>query len=59
MRLNIRVVALCVALLVNQGASAAQLPQRWVSAGGAVSEWVSALGGRIEAGGRGLHQPAS
>ncbi|CAN7672909.1 hemin ABC transporter substrate-binding protein [Pseudomonas brassicacearum] len=45
MRLNIRVVALCVALLVNQGASAAQLPQRWVSAGGAVSEWVSALGG--------------
>lgn len=45
MRLNIRVVALCVALLVNQGGSAAQLPQRWVSAGGAVSEWVSALGG--------------
>ncbi len=45
MRLNIRVVALCVALLLNQGASAAQLPQRWVSAGGAVSEWVSALGG--------------
>ncbi|CAH0257347.1 heme/hemin ABC transporter substrate-binding protein [Pseudomonas brassicacearum] len=45
MRLNIRVVALCVALLLNQGTSAAQLPQRWVSAGGAVSEWVSALGG--------------
>ncbi|SED80760.1 heme/hemin ABC transporter substrate-binding protein [Pseudomonas kilonensis] len=45
MRLNIRVVALCVALLLNQGASAAELPQRWVSAGGAVSEWVSALGG--------------
>ncbi|MEX0163540.1 ABC transporter substrate-binding protein [Pseudomonas brassicacearum] len=45
MRLNIRVVALCVALLLNEGASAAQLPQRWVSAGGAVSEWVSALGG--------------
>lgn len=45
MRLNIRVVALCVALLVNQGASAADLPQRWVSAGGALSEWVSALGG--------------
>ncbi|KQW27727.1 MULTISPECIES: heme/hemin ABC transporter substrate-binding protein [Pseudomonas] len=45
MRLNIRVVALCVALLLNQGASAADLPQRWVSAGGAVSEWVSALGG--------------
>ena len=45
MRLNIRVVAFCVALLLNQGASAAELPQRWVSAGGAVSEWVSALGG--------------
>ncbi|WP_460319036.1 heme/hemin ABC transporter substrate-binding protein [Pseudomonas ogarae] len=45
MRLNIRVVALCVALLLNQGASAADLPQRWVSAGGAVSEWVSSLGG--------------
>lgn len=45
MRLNIRVVAFCVALLVNQGAGAAELPQRWVSAGGAVSEWVSALGG--------------
>lgn len=45
MRLNIRVVALCVALLLSQGASAADLPQRWVSAGGALSEWVSALGG--------------
>ncbi|SCW94042.1 MULTISPECIES: hemin ABC transporter substrate-binding protein [unclassified Pseudomonas] len=45
MRLNIRVVALCVALLVNQGTSAAESPQRWVSAGGAVSEWVSVLGG--------------
>ena len=45
MRLNIRVVAFCVALLTNQGATAADLPQRWVSAGGAISEWVSALGG--------------
>lgn len=45
MRLNIRVAALCVALLVNQGAAAADLPQRWVSAGGALSEWVTALGG--------------
>lgn len=45
MRLNIHVVALCVALLVNQGISAAESPQRWVSAGGALSEWVSALGG--------------
>jgi iron complex transport system substrate-binding protein len=45
MRLNIRFVALCVALLINQGARADELPQRWVSAGGALSEWVSALGG--------------
>ncbi|SEP12291.1 hemin ABC transporter substrate-binding protein [Pseudomonas sp. NFACC39-1] len=45
MRLNIRVVTLCVVMLASQGLVAAQLPQRWVSAGGAVSEWVSALGG--------------
>lgn len=45
MRLNVRVAALCVVLLVSQGALAADLPQRWVSAGGALSEWVSALGG--------------
>lgn len=45
MRLNIRVVALFAALLVSQEDNAAQAPQRWVSAGGALSEWVSALGG--------------
>ncbi len=45
MRLNIRVVTLCVVMLASQGLVAAELPQRWVSAGGAVSEWVSALGG--------------
>jgi iron complex transport system substrate-binding protein len=45
MRLNFRVAALCVVLLASQGALAADLPQRWVSAGGALSEWVSALGG--------------
>ncbi|WP_053153484.1 hemin ABC transporter substrate-binding protein [Pseudomonas sp. Pf153] len=45
MRLNIRVVALCVALLASQEAGSTELPQRWVSAGGALSEWVSALGG--------------
>src|SRR3546814_14751433 len=45
MRLNIRVVTLCVVMLASQGVLAAELPQRWVSAGGAVSEWVSALGG--------------
>ena len=44
MRLSTRAIALCVGLLVNHGATAAELPQRWVSAGGALSEWVSALG---------------
>ncbi|EJL99635.1 ABC-type hemin transport system, periplasmic component [Pseudomonas sp. GM102] len=45
MRLSTRVAALCVGLLVSHQALAAELPQRWVSAGGALSEWVSALGG--------------
>jgi iron complex transport system substrate-binding protein len=45
MRLNFRIAALCVVLLASQGVMAAELPQRWVSVGGALSEWVSALGG--------------
>lgn len=45
MRLSTRFVALCIGFLVSLHAVAAELPQRWVSAGGAVSEWVSALGG--------------
>ncbi|KAA0986850.1 hemin ABC transporter substrate-binding protein [Pseudomonas sp. ANT_J28] len=45
MRLNTRVAALCVGLFVSHHAAAAELPQRWVSAGGALSEWISALGG--------------
>jgi iron complex transport system substrate-binding protein len=45
MRLSTRVAALCVGLLVSHHGAAAELPQRWVSAGGALSEWVSALGG--------------
>jgi len=45
MRLSTRVVVLCVGLLASLQAIAADLPQRWVSAGGALSEWVSALGG--------------
>ncbi|MFG6208116.1 heme/hemin ABC transporter substrate-binding protein [Pseudomonas retamae] len=48
MRLSIRVVALCVGWLFNHHAVAADLPQRWVSAGGALSEWVSALGGEAK-----------
>ncbi|RON56115.1 heme/hemin ABC transporter substrate-binding protein [Pseudomonas frederiksbergensis] len=45
MRLSPRVVAVCVGLLVSHQAAAAELPQRWVSAGGALTEWVSVLGG--------------
>ncbi len=45
MRLSTRVAALCVGLLVSHHAAAAELPQRWVSAGGALSEWISTLGG--------------
>ena len=45
MRLSTSAIALVVGLLVNHGAQASELPQRWVSAGGALSEWVTALGG--------------
>jgi iron complex transport system substrate-binding protein len=45
MRLNIRVAALCVGLFASLHAAANELPQRWVSAGGALSEWICVLGG--------------
>ena len=45
MRLSASAVALIVGLLFNPGAQASELPQRWVSVGGALSEWVTALGG--------------
>lgn len=45
MRLSTRVIALCVGFSLSYPAMAAELPQRWVSAGGALSEWISALGG--------------
>lgn len=45
MRLSTRVAVLCVGLLVSHHAAATELPQRWVSAGGALTEWVIALGG--------------
>ena len=45
MRLSPRVAALCVGLFASHHVAATELPQRWVSAGGALSEWVSALGG--------------
>ncbi|MGV8917769.1 MAG: heme/hemin ABC transporter substrate-binding protein [Pseudomonas sp.] len=45
MRRQACLIALCTALLLNQCALAADLPARWVSAGGAMTEWVVALGG--------------
>lgn len=48
MRLINRVAVLCVGLLACLQAAAADLPQRWVSAGGALSEWVCALGGEAK-----------
>ncbi|AZF39329.1 Heme ABC transporter, cell surface heme and hemoprotein receptor HmuT [Pseudomonas sp. R4-34-07] len=45
MRLSASVIALVAGLLVSHAAQALDLPQRWVSAGGALSEWVTALGG--------------
>ena len=45
MRLSTSAIALVASLLINPGVHASELPQRWVSAGGALSEWVTALGG--------------
>lgn len=45
MRRPVAMLALCAALVASTQALAAELPQRWVSAGGALSEWISALGG--------------
>ncbi|MEO8490071.1 ABC transporter substrate-binding protein [Pseudomonas sp.] len=45
MRLSTSAIALVASLLVNHAAQASELPQRLVSAGGALSEWVAALGG--------------
>lgn len=45
MRLSTHVAVLWFGLFVSSQAAAADRPQRWVSAGGALSEWVSALGG--------------
>ena len=45
MRRPAAVVALCAGLVLSTQVLAAELPQRWVSAGGALSEWISALGG--------------
>ncbi|MFJ4397603.1 hemin ABC transporter substrate-binding protein [Pseudomonas sp. NPDC089396] len=45
MRRPAAMLALCAALVASTQALAAELPQRWVSAGGALSEWISQLGG--------------
>lgn len=47
MRLVVGLASLCAGILFSHQAAAAEtLPQRWVSAGGSVSEWVVALGGQ-------------
>ncbi|AUY35600.1 hemin ABC transporter substrate-binding protein [Pseudomonas soli] len=45
MRRPAALIALCAGLALSTHTMAAELPQRWVSAGGALSEWISALGG--------------
>ncbi|AXA23302.1 heme/hemin ABC transporter substrate-binding protein [Pseudomonas putida] len=45
MRRPVALIALCAGLVLSSPLLAADLPQRWVSAGGALSEWISALGG--------------
>lgn len=45
MRLSLSLAALCLGFVFQPLAHAQQLPQRWVSAGGALSEWISLLGG--------------
>jgi len=44
MRLSTRLVALCAGLMISHVSVSGESPQRWVSAGGALSEWVSELG---------------
>ncbi|MFJ3076439.1 hemin ABC transporter substrate-binding protein [Pseudomonas sp. NPDC087029] len=46
MRRPAAMLALCAALVASTQALAAELPQRWVSAGGALSEWICELGGQ-------------
>ena len=45
MRRPVALLALCASLVLSTQALGAELPQRWVSAGGALSEWITALGG--------------
>ncbi|EKT4521973.1 ABC transporter substrate-binding protein [Pseudomonas putida] len=45
MRRPAALIALCLGVFLSTQALSAELPKRWVSAGGALSEWISALGG--------------
>jgi len=45
MRRSASLITLCMGLVFTSLVQAEALPQRWVSAGGALSEWVTALGG--------------
>ena len=48
MRFSARIIALSFGLVFSLASVAAQPgPQRWVSAGGALSEWVSAMGAQL------------
>ncbi|WP_110968896.1 heme/hemin ABC transporter substrate-binding protein [Pseudomonas huaxiensis] len=44
MRRYASLIALCIGLVFNPAHAADSLPQRWVSAGGALSEWIAELG---------------
>ncbi|BAN50607.1 hemin ABC transporter substrate-binding protein [Metapseudomonas resinovorans] len=47
MRLVVGLASLCAGILFSHSAAAVEpLPQRWVSAGGSLSEWVVVLGGQ-------------
>lgn len=45
MRRSASLITLCASLIFTSLVQAESTPQRWVSAGGALSEWVSVLGG--------------
>ena len=46
MRLNPYLAGLCAAFLCARALAAEPLPQRWVSVGSSLSEWIDALGGQ-------------
>src|SRR5690554_2035989 len=46
MRLEHTFTGLCAGLLLSASCLAEELPRRWISAGGAVSEWIVELGGQ-------------